>query len=189
MYDNGLIFPVLIRFIYGCGLRLSEATNLKASDINLETGEITILHSKNDKSRTVFASASLLSVIRDYIPRLHAYEGEGHLFRGAAGRQYSKLAADRMMVKTRSLAGLDGNGHQPLRIHDLRHNFAVRAMEKMLDGGMDLYACMPLLSMYMGHRSLRETEYYIRLTNRSYSRITEKTDSIAEDIFPKLEAD
>lgn len=143
--------------------------------------------SKNGDSRIVYASESLTKVIGDYLGRLRAYEGDGHLFRGADGRPYHKEAAEAVMRKVRKDAGIEGGGQQSLRIHDLRHNYAVRAMEKMLDEGMDLYASMELLCLYMGHQSIHETEYYIRLSKSRHRRVIEKTEGIGLTVFPEIE--
>lgn len=187
IYDHALLFPVFIRIAYGCGLRTGELTRLKVSDIDLETGEIRVWRSKNGDSRIVYASESLTKVIGDYLGRLRAYEGDGHLFRGADGRPYHKEAAEAVMRKVRKDAGLEGGGQQSLRIHDLRHNYAVRAMEKMLDEGMDLYASMELLCLYMGHQSIHETEYYIRLSKSRHRRVIEKTEGIGLTVFPEID--
>lgn len=186
-YDHPLMFPVLTRLLYGCGLRLGEAVRLKTCDINFDTGAIKIWHSKNDNSRVVHASESLTSVIEEYVPLLRAYEGEGHLFRSYEGMPYGKAACERVFRRVRTNAGLDGDGQQPVRLHDLRHNYAIRAMEKMADEGMDLYACLPLLSQYMGHSSLQETEYYIRLSKHGFHRVTDRTAASAASIFPVVE--
>lgn len=187
IFDHGLMFPVILRLAYGCGLRLGEILALKESDVNLETGEIRVLNSKNGDSRVVYASESLAKVIADYMGRLHAYEGEGHLFRGADGRPYKKNAVERVMREARAAAGLDGGGQQPLRLHDLRHNFAVRSMEKMLDDGTDLYANMELLCLYMGHRGIAETEYYISLSSSRHHRISEKAEGLSLTVFPEID--
>lgn len=185
-YNHPLMFPVLLRLLYGCGLRLGEAIRLKNEDIDLDTGEIRIWLSKNGNSRVVHASDSLLSVIGEYMPRLNAYIGEGHLFRAYDGRPYGKAACESVMRTVRENAGLSGNGQQEVRFHDLRHNYAIRAMEKMEAEGMDLYVCLPLLTLYMGHGSIRETEYYIRLSKHGFHRVTEKASAASESIFPIL---
>ena len=40
------LYPVIFRLIYACGLRSSEVCNLKTEDVDLETGKLTIIHSK-----------------------------------------------------------------------------------------------------------------------------------------------
>ena len=61
-----LIMPVLFRMLYCCGLRVSEATNLLASDVDLEHGILTIQNSKFGKTRYVPMSAELTAVCAAY---------------------------------------------------------------------------------------------------------------------------
>ena len=47
------IMPLLFRILYGCGLRISEALNLRVRDVDLQTGVLTILDGKFNKDRFV----------------------------------------------------------------------------------------------------------------------------------------
>lgn len=185
-YDHATVFPMLVRLLYGCGLRLSEATGVKTSDIDLETGAINIIEGKNGNSRIVYASDSLVRYIERYMETICALPGEGHLLRGHDGRPYANVTAEKMMRKVRRAAGLDDDGAQPLRLHDLRHNFAIRAMEKMADEGFDLYAFAPYLCEYMGHKDIKSTEYYIKLSLYSHPRVLEKMHAYASDVIPDV---
>jgi integrase len=53
-------------------------------------------------------------------------------------------------------------------VHDLRHTFAVHSLVKMAKSGLDLYYSLPLLSTFLGHRSLSATDQYVRLTAEMY---------------------
>lgn len=186
-YDHPVLFPTACRLLYGCGLRIGEATGLRIDDIDFCTGRIDIIGGKNGDSRVVYAPDSLMEAIERYASTLSAVRGEGFLLRGCDGRAYSRPSAEKAMRIVRAAAGLDGGGRQPLRLHDLRHNFAVRAMEKMSAEGMDVYAAMPYLCRYMGHADIRETEYYIRLAPRGHARISAMAESFAEGIVPTIE--
>lgn len=60
----------------------------------------------------------------------------------------------------------DGNGP---RIHDWRHHMAVYSFKQMTDSGLDMYVALPILSTYLGHKTIFATEKYVRLY--SYSPI------------------
>lgn len=186
VYDHAKLFPLLARLLYGCGLRISEGLGLKVGDIDFDTGAMRILDSKNGDSRIVYASDSLMASVERYMAAIRAVDGDGYLLRGVDGRMYHVAAAHRMMRAVSEAAGLEGDGQQSLRPHDLRHNFAVRAMEKMADEGYDLYAAIPYLCKYMGHRDVRDTEYYIQLVPRGYARITDRMERFAPDVVPDL---
>lgn len=189
VYDHAMLFPLLVRLLYGCGLRISEGTGLRVNDIDFDTGALRILESKNGDSRLVYASDTLMAAIERYMGAITAHEGDGFLLRGVDGRAYRPHGAEMIMKRVRAAAGLEGEGQQPLRLHDLRHNFAVRAMEKMVDDGFDLYATIPYLCRYMGHSDVRSTEYYIRLAPRGFSRIMDRMDAFAPEVIPDLEGD
>lgn len=67
------ILPLLFRILYGCGLRLSEALNLKVRDVDLHTGVLTVLNGKFNKDRLVPLSPGLLDRCRAYADRLHLF--------------------------------------------------------------------------------------------------------------------
>ena len=57
---------------------------------------------------------------------------------------------------------VDSRGYFPTA-NSLRHTFAIHALEKMHEQGMDSYRSIALLSQYLGHVSITETEKYLRL--------------------------
>ena len=68
---RNLVMPVLMRMLYGCGLRVSEALNLTVKDVDLENGILYIRHAKNDKERLVPMSASLTEKCRTFSEKAH----------------------------------------------------------------------------------------------------------------------
>ena len=71
------------------------------------------------------------------------------------------------------------------RLHDIRHTFCIRALEQMQKKGFDLYTSLPLLSRYLGHKHITETEYYLRLREEHFGGILEQSNSCHPGIFPK----
>ena len=51
---------------------------------------------------------------------------------------------------------------RPPRLHDLRHSFAVHALLRWYQAGVDVHTKLPFLSTYMGHVSIASTQYYLR---------------------------
>ncbi len=64
-YENDCL-RISMMIYYCCGFRKSEAQNLTVNDVNLGTGKITVLHGKNDVSRIVVVSDSLLRILKEY---------------------------------------------------------------------------------------------------------------------------
>jgi integrase len=75
-----------------------------------------------------------------------------------------------------------GNGEGP-RIHDWRHSMAVRSFKQLADAGLDLYVALPILSAYLGHKTIYATEHYVRLTMQIYPSIERKFAPVVDRIF------
>ena len=68
--------PVLFRLIYTCGLRPNEGRELLEQNVNLETGEILITHTKRNKERFVVMSDDMLAFARKYGQRRNFFCGD-----------------------------------------------------------------------------------------------------------------
>lgn len=187
-YENDC-FRISMMLYYCCGLRKSEAQNLTVSDVNLSTGKITIPHGKNDISRIVVASDSLLSILKEYsVKYLRSAEpGACFLYPQNTRRQCERrvyCGFQRLLTKACIPPKTDG-GKQ--RLHDVRHTFCVRALEQMQEKGFDLYTSLPLLSRYLGHKHITETEYYLRLMEEHFGGILDRSSACHSGIFPYCE--
>lgn len=60
---------------------------------------------------------------------------------------------------------------------------AVRSFKQMVDSGMDMYVALPILSTYLGHKTILATERYVRLTMSIYPYIEEKFKSKLKEVF------
>ena len=81
------------------------------------------------------------------------------------------------------LSHIHHTGNGP-RVHDFRHTFAVHTLEKQLAEGYDPMIIVPRLAAYLGHKSYRETCWYIHLTIASFPELAEKLDSAFAGIIP-----
>jgi integrase len=70
--------------------------------------------------------------------------------------------------------------------HDLRHTFAVNNLRAWFAAGQDVGALLPVLQTYMGHSSLSDTAYYLRLTAESYPDITARVQQFTGDVVPPV---
>lgn len=183
------IMPVIFRMIYMCGLRLSEARLLKVADVNLEDGILTINHSKKDNSRLVPMSNALTKRCQDFIKKVHPYQTTEDYFFPALS--HTPMTIGNLYKNFRRFlwrAGIShgGQGKGP-RIHDFRHTYAVHCLKKWVEEEKDLTAYFPVLKTYMGHNSLRETAYYLRMTADVFPNIVLRIESKYLDIIPQLD--
>jgi integrase len=68
----------------------------------------------------------------------------------------------------------------------LRHTFAVHALEQMVEQGWDLYTALPMLSTYLGHRTLAATERYVRLTATAHASVTQALAPLYDNLYPEV---
>lgn len=185
------VYPFLIRLIYCCGLRISEALSLKISDIDFTDKVITVRQSKYNNTRLVPMSESLFACLRNYMNAVRYSENDtGLLFRNRWGKAYRPNSILQKYKKLLEEAGIPctASGKLP-RLHDLRHTFAVHALEGMAAQGIDMYVSIPYLEEYMGHRNINCTEKYLLLTADSYDRIIDALTPLYNDMIKGGDAD
>lgn len=198
LYDRHMstiqfIIPAIIRLLYGTGLRISEALFLKNRDVDFEKRCIHIRKSKNGEERLTPLSDTLVDVLkqylhyRDQIPVAHIFDVNGFFFVSPIGSYCSSGSVYKWFRKVLLESGIPHQGdHKGPRVHDLRHTFAVHSLAKMAKSGMDLYYSLPLLSIFLGHKSVSATEQYVRLTAEMYPDILNNEKSICAYVFPKF---
>ncbi|MGH3612322.1 MAG: tyrosine-type recombinase/integrase [Pseudonocardia sp.] len=184
-----LVMPVLFRTIYACGLRASEARLLRVDDVDIDAGVLQIRDAKGGKDRQAPVCAPLRVRLADYHAHVVGRSGGDWFFPGRAGRPLTLGNIDknfrRFLWQARISHG--GRGHGP-RVHDLRHTFAVNNLRSWLTHGEDVGALLPVLQTYMGHSSLADTAYYLRLTAESYPHITAQVQHAVGDVVSPITA-
>jgi integrase len=184
-----LVMPVLFRTIYACGLRLSEARLLRPDDVDTAAGVLQVRDAKGGKDRQLPVSEPLRVRLSDYHDRLLGRSTRDWFFPGGLGLPLTVGNIDknfrRFLWQARISHG--GRGHGP-RVHDLRHTFAVNNLRFWFAQGQDVGTLLPVLQTYMGHSSLRDTAYYLRLTAESYPDITTRVERATGHVVPPLAA-
>lgn len=186
--------PALMRLLYATGMRIGEAVALNNEDINFDNKTILIRKTKNQRQRIIPITPSLERVLCQYInhrnsmPLPEVAKPEAPFFISQSGKAISKGTVYKWFRKTLKLAGIPfiGGNHGP-RLHDLRHTFAVHSLMKQAKAGKDLYCLLPILSVFMGHKTLAGTESYVRLTSEMYPELNLQIGEVSSFIFPTLE--
>ncbi len=180
---------MLFRTIYACGLRASEARLLRFGDVDLVAGVLTIRDGKGGKDRQVPVSAPLRDRLAGYHARVAGRTGGDWFFPGRTGKPLTLANIDknfrRFLWQARIPHG--GRSHGP-RVHDLRHSFAVNNLRSWFARGEDAGTLLPVLQTYMGHCSIADTGYYLRLTAESYPHITARIQRAYGDVVPPVTA-
>ncbi len=180
-----LAIPTIIRMLYCCGFRISEVLKLKRADIDFEKNIVTVHEGKGGKDRLVPMSRDLSVYIREYLDKIPQSSEwvfptiTGHYANGTIYQNFRELLY---------MSNIPHTGNGP-RVHDFRHTFAVHTLEKQLTLGYDPMVIMPRLAAYLGHKSYRETCWYLHLTVAAFPELSAKLDSAFSGIIPVGEGD
>ncbi|MFD2519002.1 site-specific tyrosine recombinase XerD [Salinimicrobium flavum] len=160
----------IIETLYGCGLRVSELTDLRLSDLFFEEGFIMVT-GKGEKQRFVPIADETQKYINLYRQHIRSHMDiqkgfEDTLFLNRRGK---KLTRAMIFTIIKRLAGNSGL-NKKVSPHTLRHSFATH----LLENGADLRAIQQML----GHASITTTEIYVHM-DRSHLK------SIMEQFHPR----
>lgn len=165
----GPTMETLIFLIYACGLRLSEALNLKIQDVDFEENTLSLWKTKFHKERLVPFSSHTALKLKAYLAlrkeRGMALKPQSRFFCHANGGYATKGSIEFQFRNIIKAVGLSKpKGIQGPRLHDLRHSMAVHRLYKWYQEGHDILNKLPLLSTYMGHVNIEKTQVYLTVT-------------------------
>ena len=158
----------MVEVLYSCGLRVSELTTLKISDLFFGEGYIRIV-GKGDKQRLVPISNIARDKIQYYMDfRTPASRSEATVFLNNRGKPLTRVMVFNIIKQAALLAGID----KQISPHTLRHSYATH----LLEGGANIRQVQELL----GHESILTTEIYTHV-NRKHLR------GVVEDSFSNVD--
>ena len=144
----------MLETLYSCGLRVSELTNLKLSDLYFDEGFIKV-EGKGSKQRLVPISPRAIKEIQLYfIDRNRGKikkEYEDFVFLARWGKNISRIMVFHLIKELAQISGITKN----ISPHTFRHSFATH----LLEGGANLRAIQCML----GHESIATTEIYTHI--------------------------
>ena len=153
---------MIIKVLYGCGLRVSEIVNLKKQEVNFEENLIKITLGKGKKDRFVKLPFSLKENLQNYIK----LNGGGYLFESNRGGKLTKKTIAKIVSNAGKKAGIKKRVYP----HLLRHSFATH----LLEAGTDLR----LIQKLLGHSDIKTTQIYTQISQASIKNIKSPLDSI-----------
>lgn len=169
-YRRGALRPWTFHCLFGLlsvsGLRLGEARNLELQDVDLKEAVLTIRGTKFGKTRLVPLHSSTCKVLAGYIARRKRHwEGRpvsSYLFVSSWGNRLDGGTIHRAFYSLSRQIGLRGpcDSHGP-RLHDMRHRFATNTLVEWYRSGQDPERRLPLLSAYLGHVHIADTQWYL----------------------------
>jgi site-specific recombinase XerD len=154
---------VMLKLCYGMGLRVSEIVNLKINNIDSSRMMVHIEAAKGKKDRCVTLPSSILDDLRDYYRK---YRPKTYLFEGQYGGQYSIRSVQAVFKTAMRKAKIN----KSVGIHGLRHSYATHLMECGTD--------MVFIQKLLGHRNIKTTEIYAKVSNRQLGNIKSPLDDL-----------
>lgn len=160
---DGARNKAILEVLYGCGLRVSELTELKLSNLYLDIEFIKVT-GKGSKERLVPIGGAAVKALKIWIESIRVHtpirKGEEDLvFLNRRGTRLSRVYIFMLIKQLAQLTGIN----KTISPHTFRHSFATHLVE----GGADLRAVQEML----GHESITTTEIYTHL-DREYLKGT-----------------
>ncbi|TCS80318.1 site-specific recombinase XerD [Muricomes intestini] len=183
--------PVLFRFLYSTGVRISEALNLVLDDMDIDSGIATIRAAKNGKDRLIPLSDSMTKRIATFVDEFHRFsDSRMFLFPGCHNGVMGQMDKSTAYTHFRDYLLMADIPHTAIgpRIHSFRHGFAVKCLKGWVLSDNDLTVMLPYLAAYMGHSDFRATQYYLSLTSDLYPEIVKRVEAEFGYVIPEWEA-
>lgn len=163
-----LMYRTLLMVLYGTGIRRTEASLLKVSDIDSERWVIHIRQGKGSRDRDVPLTPKLLEALRQYWrwkkPRVYLFPSTpGH-------RGLEEPISDTTVWYACQRAAAKAGIKKRIGPHTLRHSFATH----LLEAGADLRT----IQLLLGHRELKDTIIYLHLSQRHLHAAINPLDQI-----------
>ena len=156
----------IIETLYGCGLRVSELTSLKISDLYFDEGFIKVT-GKGDKQRLVPIGPITEKYVEIYRKEIRVHQkidplAKDTLFLNQHGRQLTRAMIFTIVKRLAEIAGI----RKTISPHTFRHSFATH----LLENGADLRAIQQML----GHESITTTEIYTHIDRKHLTEVINK---------------
>jgi integrase len=179
-------YSTIIALLWCTGLRRMEVCDLTHEDVDLKNRTIFIKKTKFHKTRIIPISASTARALSEYIERKRKFRFEtmpsSPFFVNAMARKVEKRSLTcRFEIIAKKCHLHPQNGRSP-RLHDLRHGFATRSLERFYEKRMPAQVYLPVLSTYLGHAKVSGTGYYL---HPSFDLLLMASDSFEKFVMNK----
>ena len=189
-YERGALLPWTYFCLFGVlcvsGLRVGEACDLELRDVDLDAAVLIVREAKFGRTRLVPLHSSTCDVIAEYIARRRRHWAgrsvSSYLFVSSRGNPLDGARIRRTFCSLSRQVGLRGqHDHNGPRLHDFRHRFATRTLVNWYRGGKDPERLLPVLSAYLGHVHIADTQWYLEGSPELMSEAMRRLDNHWED--------
>ena len=156
----------VVGLLYGCGLRISEAGNLRLQDIESDNKRLKVFQGKGAKDRYTLLPERLLQQLRLF----YIEEGRPKEYLFTSKQTKKAVHVRSMQVVVNAAMAKAGFKDKPFTAHTLRHSFATH----LLNIGTNLHVIKTLL----GHSKLETTMVYLHLQNHTQAGIVSPLEAV-----------
>ena len=168
---TSLKYKAAFSIAYGAGLRISEVTALKISDIDSQRMTLHVEQGKGRKDRYAMLSPVLLEILRAWWHEAHArglmLDG-GWLF---PGQNPVNPITTRHLSRVIRAAAVDAEMDKRVTMHLLRHSFATHLLEQKVD--------IRLIQVLLGHSQLETTSLYCQVATDVLQEVTGPLETLS----------
>ena len=160
--ETGLRDRAILELMYACGLRVSEAVDLRMSDVELDAGILTC-KGKGNKTRKIPIGASAVEWLKSYLVLRRRKENIeiNNLFVSSLGRPINRQIIFKFIKEYAAKAGLED-----VSPHTLRHSFATHLIQNRAD--------VRSVQQMLGHVDISTTQIYTHITDTHLRKTYEK---------------
>lgn len=160
--ETGLRDRAILELMYACGLRVSEAVDLRVSDIEIETGILTC-KGKGGKTRKIPVGTSAVEWVKSYLVLRRRKENIeiNNLFVSHSGQPITRYTIFNFIKEYAEKAGL-----KDVSPHTLRHSFATHLIQNRAD--------VRSVQQMLGHADISTTQIYTHITDSHLRKTYEK---------------
>jgi integrase len=173
---------VFFRLLYSTGMRTIEVRELRRCDVNLDTGVINIVNTKGYERHYVVMHDSMTALMKIYDGAIeNLFPGRIYFFTKSTSGFHSRL-----WVQTRFKALWKQASTAHSTAYELRHNYAVENINKLIDRGFASKNDLVYLSKSMGHTSVDITaKYYYSIVPVLADIIQAQTEESFNELIPE----
>lgn len=164
---KNLKYKAIFMTIYGSGLRVSEAVNLKVRDVDSENMRLFIRKGKGGRDRYAMLPQKTLGILREYWQKYHPTDW---LF--VNDKTGTQLTIRAVQDAFKAIAGKSGIPKH-ITVHTLRHCFATH----LLNEGNNVFHIKRLL----GHVRIDTTVWYLQLSDSETLKLKSPLDTMKDD--------
>jgi integrase/recombinase XerD len=151
---QGVRDKAILETLYATGMRVSESTNLKINNVNLDIGFLRCI-GKGNKERVIPLGKKAIQSINRYLefsrPRFLKHKTSEYLFISRSGTRLSRQSVWKLIKRY----ALEAKIKKPIKVHTIRHSFATHLLER----GADLRSVQEML----GHSNISTTQIYTHI--------------------------